>query len=153
MRNFLGVYALAWALGGAASAQQPDSTKSDSTKSAKPKPPTPFGFADFTWVNGNSRAHTSPLDTKWFTPELRVDVNFVSDFNRPKDHTLDGAAEMGRTSEFQLQQFGIGGDFHYDNVRARLMTQFGMYSTETPRDDASPSRGQFDLADAYRYVS
>jgi hypothetical protein len=137
----------------AALAQSADTTKTDSTKSAKPKPPDPFAFADFTWVNGNSRAHSSPLDTKWFTPEIRVDVNFVSDFNRPKDHTLDGAAEMGRTSEFQLQQFGIGGDFHYDNVRARLMTQFGAYSTETPRDDASPSRGQFDLADAYRYVS
>jgi len=33
------------------------------------------------------------------------------------------------------------------------MTQFGLYSTQTPRNDASPARGQWDLADAYRYVS
>jgi hypothetical protein len=33
------------------------------------------------------------------------------------------------------------------------MTQFGLYSTQTPRNDASPARGQWNLADAYRYVS
>ncbi len=75
------------------------------------------------------------------------------DWARPKDHTLDGAAESGRTSEFQVQQFGIGGDFHWNNVRARLMTQFGAYSEDTPRNDASPARGQFQLDNAYRYLS
>ena len=33
------------------------------------------------------------------------------------------------------------------------MTQFGMYSQTTPRNDASPARGQWNLDDAYRYVS
>jgi hypothetical protein len=33
------------------------------------------------------------------------------------------------------------------------MTQFGMYSQTTPRNDASPSRGQWNLSDAFRYVS
>src|ERR1700679_52764 len=33
------------------------------------------------------------------------------------------------------------------------MTQFGLYSTMTARNDASTGRGQWDLADAYRYVS
>jgi hypothetical protein len=33
------------------------------------------------------------------------------------------------------------------------MTQFGMYSTTTPRNDASPGRGQWQLDDAYRYIS
>jgi hypothetical protein len=33
------------------------------------------------------------------------------------------------------------------------MTQFGMYSQTTPRNDASPSRGQWNLADAFRYIS
>jgi hypothetical protein len=113
----------------------------------------PFAFADFTWLNGNGRIETMPLQTKYFTPEIRIDANFISDLNQPKDHTLDGAAEMGRTNELQVQQFGFGGDLHYDNVRGRLMTQFGMYSTQTPRDDASPGRGQWQLADAYRYVA
>ncbi len=33
------------------------------------------------------------------------------------------------------------------------MTQFGLYSETTPRNDASPARGQWNLADAYRYIS
>jgi hypothetical protein len=115
--------------------------------------PDPFAFADFTWLNGNPRTHSSPLDTKYFTGEFRVDANYVQDFAEPRDHTLDGSCETGRTNEFQIQQLGIGGDFHYDNVRGRLMTQFGMYSEMTPRNDASPSRGQWDLTDAYRYIS
>jgi putative OmpL-like beta-barrel porin-2 len=33
------------------------------------------------------------------------------------------------------------------------MTQFGMYAQTTPGNDASPSRGQWQLATAYRYIS
>jgi hypothetical protein len=33
------------------------------------------------------------------------------------------------------------------------MTQFGMYSFTTPRNDASPARGQWTLDGAYRYIS
>jgi Putative beta-barrel porin-2, OmpL-like. bbp2 len=120
---------------------------------AKPKAPEPFAFADFTWLNGNSRTSESPLDTKAFTGEFRADVSEINDFNHPQDDTLVGSSESGRTNEIQLQQLGIGGDFHYDNVIGRLMTQFGMYSTMTPRNDASPGRGQWDLDDAYRYLS
>src|SRR5579864_8094831 len=119
----------------------------------KPKAAEPFSFADFTWLNGNSRTTESPIDTKVFTGEFRVDVSEINDFNHPRDNTLVGSSESGRTSEIQLQQLGIGGDFHYNNVIGRLMTQFGMYSTMTPRNDASPGRGQWDLADAYRYLS
>ena len=119
-----------------------------------PKAPAePFAFADFTWLNGNSRTHESPLDTKAFTGEFRADTSYIYDFNHPADHTLAGTSESGRTGEFQVQQLGVGGDFHYDNVRGRVMTQFGMYSIMTPRNDASPARGQWNLADAYRYLS
>lgn len=115
--------------------------------------PVPFAFADFTWLNGNSRQTTSVLDSKYFTGEFRVDVSYIGDFNHPADHTLVGTSESGRTSEFQVQQLGLGGDFHADRVLGRVMTQFGMYSTMTPRNDASPGRGQWDLSDAYRYLS
>jgi len=113
----------------------------------------PFAFADFSWLNGNGRQKYSLLDTKYFTGEFRADVNYVGDFNHPRDHTLSGTSELGRTSEVQVQQLGVGGDFHYEHVRGRLMTQFGLYSTMTPRNDPSPARGQWDLAGAYRYVS
>ena len=113
----------------------------------------PFDFADCTWLNGNSRQTDAILRSEIFTGEFRVDANYVYDFNHPLDHTIDGSCETGRSGEIQLQQLGLGGDFHYENVRARLMTQLGMYSQMTPRNDSSPSRGQWNLADAYRYVS
>jgi Putative beta-barrel porin-2, OmpL-like. bbp2 len=113
----------------------------------------PFSFADFTWLNGNARTKQVPLDTKFFTPEIRADVDYIYDFNHPKDDTIGGSSEVFRAQEVQVTQLGVGGDFHFDNVRARLMTQFGMYSTTTPRNDASPARGQWNLADAYRYLT
>jgi hypothetical protein len=113
----------------------------------------PFAFADFTWLNGNSRVTESPLATKYFTGEFLFDSNYVYDFNHPQDHTLIGSTNSGRTGELQVQQLGVGGDFNYQNVRGRVMTQFGMYSTMTPRNDASPARGQWNMGDAYRYVS
>ena len=115
--------------------------------------PAPFSFADFTWLNGNSRIKEVPFDTKFFTPEIRSDVNYTHSFNDPQDDTIGGSSEIFRANEFQLTQFGVGGDFHWDNVQARLMTQFGLYSQTTPRNDASPARGQWQLADAYRYIS
>jgi hypothetical protein len=113
----------------------------------------PFSDADWTWLNGNPRTKEIFWDSKFFTPEIRVDTNYVADFNHPTDHTIGGSSELFRSYEVQLEQLGVGGDFHYDNVRARLMTQFGMYSETTPRNDPSPGHGQWNLADAYRYIS
>ena len=113
----------------------------------------PFAFADWTWLNGNPRTKTPAFDSKFFTPEIRADVDYIYDFLHPKDDTVSGSSEVFRTNEVQLTQLGVGGDFHFDNVRARLMTQLGMYSQTTPRNDASPSRGQWNLDGAYRYVS
>jgi hypothetical protein len=113
----------------------------------------PFAFADFTWLNGNPRTETPAFDSKFFTPEIRADVDYTYDFRHPKDDTIGGSSEIFRANEVQVTQLGVGGDFHYDRVRARFMTQFGMYSTTTPRNDSSYSRGQWDLADAYRYLS
>ncbi len=113
----------------------------------------PFTFADFSWLNGNSRQKDYPLSTKYFTPEIRVDVDYVEDFNHPKDDTIGGSSEIFRSNEFQLTDLGIGGDLHVDNVRGRLLTQFGMYSVTQPRNDASVARGQWDLDGAYRYLA
>ncbi len=119
----------------------------------KPGYVEPFSDADWTWLNGNPRTKEIYWDTKFFTPEIRVDTNYVADFNHPADHTIGGSSELFRSYEVQLEQLGVGGDFHFDNVRGRLMTQFGMYSVTTPRNDPSPGHGQWDLANAYRYVS
>jgi hypothetical protein len=136
-----------------ASAVGPQAMDKNATGTVKPEKALPFAFADFTWLNGNPRTKEVPLDTKFFTPEIRADVDYVYDFAHPKDDTIGGSSEIFRSSEVQVTQLGVGGDFHYDNVRARLMTQFGLYSETTPRNDASPARGQWNLADAYRYLS
>jgi hypothetical protein len=114
---------------------------------------TPFAYGDFTWLNGNPRTKDTVLDTKFFTPEIRFDTNFVVDTNQPKDHTLGGSTEEFREGEIQVEQISFGGDFHWQNVRGRVLTMFGMFATTTPRNDASAAVGQWDLRDAYRYVS
>ncbi|HUO34977.1 MAG TPA: outer membrane beta-barrel protein [Candidatus Acidoferrum sp.] len=113
----------------------------------------PFSFADFSWLNGNSREKDIPFDSKFFTPEFRADVSYIYDFNHPADDTIGGSSEVFRSDEVQITDLAVGGDLHYNNVRGRLLTQFGLYSQTTPRNDASPARGQWNLQDAYRYIS
>jgi Putative beta-barrel porin-2, OmpL-like. bbp2 len=119
----------------------------------KEKPAEPFAFGDFTWLNGNSRQTKPILDTPYFTPEFLLDVNYTSSTNAPIDNTVVGSTALSRNNEMTLAFLGFGGDFHYNNVRGRLMTQFGNRSTLVPRNDFSTNRGQFDLQTALRYVS
>jgi hypothetical protein len=114
---------------------------------------TPFAFGDFTWLNGSPRNHQPAFDTKFFTPDIRLDASFIQEFARPKDHTIVGSTEAFRSGEVQLEQVSFGGDFHWDNVRARFLSMFGMFATTTPRNDASAAVGQWDLRNAYRYLS
>jgi hypothetical protein len=114
---------------------------------------TPFAYADFTWMMSNPRNHDEVLDGKYFSGEFRVDTNYMYDYNHPIDHTLDETTEGERTGEFIIQALGVGGDFHAGNMQGRILTQFGAVSTAVPRNDASYSQGQWDLADAYRYLT
>ncbi len=114
---------------------------------------TPFAFGDFTWLNGTPRNKDTVLDTKFFTPEVRFDTHYMEDFNQPMDHTIVGATESFRADEVQIEQISVGGDFHWQNVRGRILTMFGLFATTTPRNDASFGVGQWDLRDAYKYVS
>jgi len=113
---------------------------------------TPFAFGDFSWLNGNPRSNPV-LDTKFFTPEIRFDTHYMADFNQPKDHTIGGATESFRSGEFQIEQASVGGDFHWQNVRGRILFMQGLFATTTPRNDASAGVGQWDLRGAYKYVS
>jgi hypothetical protein len=113
----------------------------------------PFSDWDWTWLNGNPRNKDTAFDSKFFTPEIRADLTYTFDFNKPIDDSMGGSSELFRANEIQLEQLGIGGDFHLDNVRARFMTQFGAYSTATVRNDPSPSKGQWNLNDADRYLA
>jgi Putative beta-barrel porin-2, OmpL-like. bbp2 len=127
--------------------------QTESSAAEKPAKAEPFAFADWTWLNGNPRTKEPAFDSKFFTPEIRADVAYHYDFNHPKDDTIGGSSEVFRSNEISLTHLGVGGDFHYDHVRARVFSQLGLYSTATPRNDASYSRGQWQLDNAYRYLN
>ena len=140
-------------LGQASPAQPQQTTPPAAAKPEKPEPTIPFAFADWTWLNGNPRNKDAVWDSKFFTPEVRFDTDFVSSFNHPKDDTLGGSTEIFRSNEIQLEQISVGGDFHWQNVRGRILTMGGMFAVTTPRNDASVGRGQWDLRGAYKYFS
>lgn len=124
---------------------------------------TPFAYGDFTWLNGSPRNKDVVLDTPFFTPEVRFDTHYMEDFNQPIDHTIVGATESFRSGEVQIEQASVGGDFHWQNVRGRILFMMGLFATTTPRNDASSATGsgngntggvgQWDLQNAYKYVS
>jgi hypothetical protein len=114
---------------------------------------TPFAFGDFSWLNGSARTKDTVLDTKFFTPEVRFDTNYMEDFNQPIDHTIVGSTESFRSGEVQIEQASVGGDFHWQGVRGRILLMDGEFATTTPRNDASSAVGQWNLQDAYRYIS
>ena len=114
---------------------------------------TPFAVGDIGWMNGNTREKAPIFDTKFFTPEIRFDMNYLQSGNHPHDHTISGSTEEFRSGEFQIEQVSFGGDFHWNNVKARFLSMFGAFATTTPRNDASSAVGQWDLPNAYRYFS
>jgi len=125
---------------------------------AAPPAPTgtsvaPFSDWDWTWLNGNPRNKDVAFDSSFFTPEIRADLTYTYDFNKPIDNSMGGSSELFRHNEIQLEQLGLGGNFHHDGVEARFMTQFGAYSQATIRNDPSPAKGQWNLNDANRYLA
>ena len=70
-----------------------------------------------------------------------MDVRYIYDFAHPIDHVLVGTTEGSLVNEVEVQDVGIGGDLHVDNVIGRILTQFGTDATQTVRNDASPGVG------------
>ncbi len=114
----------------------------------------PFEGIDVSWQNGADRRDSSVFkNMKYFSPSIFLDVNYTRSFNNPNDNTVVGSTALARNNEVQLSALHFGGDLNYGNARARFMTQFGTRSLVIPRNDLSPYRGQYKLADVYRYLS
>ncbi len=113
----------------------------------------PFDGMDLTWQNGNDRRTHSVLQSKYVTGSVMLDANYNYSFNNPIDNTVVGSTALARHNEMQVSFAGIGAEFNYQHARAKIMTQFGTRSTVVPRNDYSPYRGQYDLANVYRYLS
>ncbi len=108
---------------------------------------------DCSWWNGGDRRSKPTLAGKYFTPTVMVDANYSYSFNDPIDHTVVGSTAIARNNEMQISAVHLGGDFNYQNARAHIVTQFGTRSTIIPRNDYSVYKGQYQLADAYRYLA
>ena len=130
-----------------AAAPAPPEISAETTTKEAPFP------GDWTWLNSGGHNVDSPMSTKYFTPEFRADANFTLDYNHPEDDSLGGSTETFRSDEWQLEQISAGGDIRIQNVRGRILTMDGLFATTTVRNDGSPNRGQWDLANAYKYVS
>jgi hypothetical protein len=114
----------------------------------------PFEGIETTWQNGSDRRDSSVLTKNpYFQPSLIMDVNYTYSFNNPIDNTVVGSTALARNNEVQLSALHFGGDFNYHGARARFMTQFGTRSVVVPRNDYSPYKGQYQLANVYRYLS
>ena len=113
----------------------------------------PFEGQDGTWQNGSDRRDSAVLSNKYFTGQIMIDANYTYSGTNPIDHTVVGSTALARNNEMEVSCAAIGGDFNFNGARGRIMTQFGTRSTVVPRNDYSPYRGQYDLANVYRYIS
>lgn len=113
----------------------------------------PFEGINATWQNGNDRRDSSVFKSPYFNPSILLDVNYTHSFNKPIDNTVVGSTTLARNNEMTLSALHFGGDFTYLGARARIMTQFGTRSTVVPRNDFSPYKGQYELANVYRNLS
>lgn len=120
----------------------------DSADSVRIKKPM-----DMTWQNGSDRRDSALLSSKYFTGSVMIDVNYTYSFHNPIDNTVVGSTALARHNEMTLSSANFGGDFNYLGARGRIMTQFGTRSVVVPRNDYSPYRGQYELANVYRYLS
>ena len=123
-------------------------TKTDTTAEK-----VPFEGIETSWQNGSDRRDSSVFKGTYFIPSVMLDVNYTHSFNNPNDNTVVGSTALARNKEVQLSHLLLGGDFVYNNAHARVMLQMGTRSIVIPRNDISPYRGQYQLADVYRYLS
>ena len=113
----------------------------------------PFSQYDLTWMNGNDRRHSNLLESKYITGIFLADVNYTASLAHPIDNTVVGSTALGRNNEVEITVCALGAELHADNVRGKLLLQLGMNSTVVPRNDGSVLRGQYQLANVYRYLS
>lgn len=124
----------------------PSAEKGAETPSAAPA-------EDYAWVSSNYGPSEHPLVAGPFTFELRLDSALHYSAAQPRDDTIAGSSEVFRHGELQLTHVAFGGNVEHRRVQARLMLQLGLYAQTTPRNDASPARGQWQLDNALRYLT
>lgn len=112
-------------------------------KDTTPSPKVPFGFGDFTWMNGQSHQTDFPLAfSKFVTASVYLDTYYAFSTNRPADNTIVGSATIGRHNEFQINLAGVGVQVNYRNVLANLSLQTGDMLNIVQDLDGTAARGK-----------
>jgi hypothetical protein len=121
----------------------PVASAQTTTNDTTPSPKVPFGFGDFTWMNGQSRQKDFPLTfNKYVTASMYVDTYYAFSTNRPRDNTLVGSASIGRHNEFMLNLASVGVQVNYKNVLANLSLQTGSMLNIVQDLDPTVARGR-----------
>src|SRR3977135_157050 len=75
-----------------------NSDESDTSANTDGQPAAePFAWADFTWLQGNRRVHKQVLDSRYFTGDITMDMNYNFNFHHPIDHTNSGSTATFRS--------------------------------------------------------
>lgn len=139
MNRYSFAAALLVAVSSATNAQTTSPTTSGADSTAK----VPFAFADFTWMNGQSRQKDFPLAiNKFVTASVYIDSYYSYSSNRPADNTIVGSASIGRHNEFMLNLASVGINVNYRNVLANLSLQTGSMLNIVQDLDGTAARGR-----------
>jgi Putative beta-barrel porin-2, OmpL-like. bbp2 len=108
----------------------------------------PFDGMDLTWINGQNRQRTFPLQLKNADGETVVtgvalaDTYFNYNFARPVDNTQTISAVTARANEFSLALATVGLESNYKNIIGRLWLQTGSMAAVVQETDGSVLRGR-----------
>lgn len=120
----------------------------------QPAPPVdtaakvPFDGMDLTWINGQNRQRTFPLQLKDAADETvatgvaLADSYFNYNFARPIDNTQTISAVTARANEFSLALATVGLETSYRNIIGRLWLQTGSMAAVVQETDGSVARGR-----------
>ena len=116
--------------------------------------PLPFGWGDFTWMNGQSRQKDFPLKAfdGTVTLSLYMDVNYGYSLNHPRDNTFTGTASVPRHNELNINLASVGLEWNYRNVIGRLSLQYGSMISIVQDLDGTTARGRNMAVQNLRYI-
>ena len=134
--------------------ETPAQPASPPTAPPAPAAETPFGWGDFTWMNGQSRQKDFPLKAfgDAVTLSLYLDVNYAYSFNHPRDDTFTGTASVPRHNEFDVNLASVGMEWNYRNVIGRLSLQYGSMISIVQDLDGTTARGRNNAVQNLRYI-
>jgi hypothetical protein len=112
----------------------------------------PFGFADFSWMNGQNRQQEFPLSTKYVNLGLYIDNYYAYSFNNPLDHTITGSASVGRHNEFIVNSVSISLESNYKKAIGRFAIQAGSMINPVQDLDPTASRGRYVSIDDLKLI-